>query len=114
MDPVGAHQFWGFSPALDLQQISRTVFGSAWPPPNITSSSTTSSTSLTDSTLPSSSSTTTSTTTSASTATTTTTTVDNTLQILLLMPGDPRHIIKTIAQRYRNSTRPIHVSPINS
>lgn len=38
-------------------------------------------------------------------------TPDNAINILLLSPGDPRHILKTIAQRYRHSSRPLHVSP---
>ena len=67
MDPVGVHSFWGFSPALDLQQLYRTAFGAAsW-----------------DDAAP--------------------------LNILLVQPGDPRSVIKTIAQRFRHSPRPLHV-----
>jgi len=32
MDAIGVHSFWGFSPALDLQQVHRTVFGAPLPP----------------------------------------------------------------------------------
>jgi hypothetical protein len=66
MDAVGTHQFWGFSPAVDIQQIHRTVWGAN------------------DS--------------------------DEALNILLVQPGDPRHVLKTIAGRFRHSTRPLHVS----
>jgi len=70
MDPIGVHHFWGFSPALDIQQLYRTVFGA-------------SSAECDDAATP--------------------------LNILLLSPGDPRSIIKTIAQRFRHSSRPLHV-----
>lgn len=33
------------------------------------------------------------------------------LRILLLMPSDPRSVLKTIAQRLRHSNRPLHVRP---
>jgi hypothetical protein len=100
MDPVGAHQFWGFSPALDLQQVARTVMGASWPPPS--SPSTTTTTTTTDAGA-------------ASAAPAPPASVgaaaaqDNTLRILLLMPGDIRHMVKSIAQRYRHSSRPLHV-----
>ena len=29
MDPIGVHHFYGFSPALDIQQIGRTIFGAS-------------------------------------------------------------------------------------
>jgi hypothetical protein len=107
MDPVGAHQFWGFSPALDLQQVSRTVMGASWPPPSSSSPAS-----------PSSTTTTTTTTTDAGAASAApappasvgaAAAQDNTLRILLLMPGDIRHVVKSIAQRYRHSSRPLHV-----
>lgn len=31
------------------------------------------------------------------------------LNILLIQPGDPRHVLKTIASRFRHSKRPLHV-----
>jgi len=67
MDPIGAHHFWGFSPALDLQQIHRTVMGPSQPAAQA-----------------------------------------EPLNILLLQPGDPRSIMKTIAQRLRHTGRPLH------
>lgn len=67
MDPIGIHHFWGFSPALDLQQVARTVFGAD----------------ALDGDAP--------------------------LNVLLVSPGDPRSVLKTIAQRFRHSTRPLHV-----
>ena len=68
MEPLGVHSFWGFSPAVDFQQLYRTAYGSSsW-----------------DATSP--------------------------LNILLVQPGDPRSVLKTIAQRFRSSTRPLHVS----
>jgi len=68
MEPIGVHSFWGFSPAVDLQQLYRTAFGSA---------------SWSDASAP--------------------------LNILLVQPGDPRSVLKTIAQRFRHSGRPLHV-----
>lgn len=74
MEPIGVHSFWGFSPAVDLQQLYRTAFGSAsWD----------SSTSTSGAAAP--------------------------LAILLVQPSDPRSVIKTIAQRFRHSARPLHV-----
>lgn len=70
MDPIGAHHYWGFSPAQDYQQLHRTVMGTSAP------------TSPDDERSP--------------------------LNILLLQPGDPRSILKTIAQRSRHSDRPLH------
>ena len=69
MEPIGSHHFHGFSPALDLQQVSRTALGAVFPAG------------------------------------------EGPLRILLLQPGDPRSILKTIAQRFRHSTRPLHVRP---
>lgn len=69
MEPWGIHHFWGFSPALDLQQIYRTVYGSEIADKD----------------------------------------EDAPINMLLIEPGDPRHIIKTIAQRFRHSERPLHV-----
>ena len=70
MEPIGVHSFWGFSPAVDLQQLYRTAFGSAsWGSDGAAEP----------------------------------------LAILLVQPGDPRSVLKTIAQRFRHSGRPLHV-----
>lgn len=70
MDPIGAHHYWGFSPAEDYQQLYRTVMGAS--------------------------------------PTTAADSERSPLNILLLQPGDPRSILKTIAQRSRHADRPLH------
>ena len=73
MEPIGVHSFWGFSPAVDLQQLYRTAFGSgAWGSDGAAAPA-------------------------------------EPLSILLVQPGDPRSVLKTIAQRFRHSARPLHV-----
>jgi dynein assembly factor 3 len=69
MEPIGAHQFWGYSPALDVQQVHSTVFGGH-------------ADEAADTSTP--------------------------LNILLVNAGDARHVLKTIAQRFRHSVRPLH------
>jgi dynein assembly factor 3 len=69
MEPIGAHQFWGYSPALDVQQVHSTVFGAH-------------ANEADDASTP--------------------------LNILLVNAGDARHVLKTIAQRFRHSVRPLH------
>jgi hypothetical protein len=109
MDPIGAHSFWGFSPALDLQQLARTVFGAAWPPPRLVQPPAPPTTPVDEveaalkkqvgEEAP-----------HAKPAPVPAPIEDHAINILLLMPADPRHVIKTISQRYRHSSRPLHVS----
>ncbi len=75
-DGVGVHHFWGFSPALDLQEVHDNALrefqkqvGDAAPTPE----------------------------------------EEPPLSVLLVMPGDPRSIIKTICQRLRHKRRRIEV-----
>jgi dynein assembly factor 3 len=88
MEPSGAHQFWGFSPALDLQQIVRTVLG---PDDELAVTCGSGLKPIRASDIPPA-----------------TLAEQPPLNILLVQPGDPRHIIKTISQRHRHSSRPLH------
>ena len=75
-DGVGVHHFWGFSPAMDVQevhdralkefrvQVGESSGDGVEPPP---------------------------------------------LSVLLVMPGDPRSVIKTLCQRLRHARRRIEV-----
>lgn len=85
MDAIGAHQFWGFSPALDFQQIVRSVFGSDFIAETAHSDGASKPASRDSGAAK-----------------------PKPLCFLLLQPGDPRHIIKTIAQRHRHSGRALH------
>jgi hypothetical protein len=81
MDPIGVHHFYGFSPALDIQQLGRTIFGASCAAG------------------------------SASSGVNDVSGLDTSpLNILLVQPGDVRSVLKTIAQRFRHCRRPLHVS----
>jgi hypothetical protein len=112
MDAIGAHHFWGFSPALDLQQLVRTVYGAGFLADAAASTAATSSGRYPASGGPApeggahANA-------SGHEAIGAGTREQEPLCILLLQPGDPRHIIKTIAQRYRHETRPLHVRAVS-
>ena len=104
MDALGVHHFWGFSPALDLQQVARTVFGAAFPP--LSAAAPTAAPRSLPAGLPPAAEQA-----AASSAPPRTgEEAEEPLVILLVQPGDPRSILKTIAQRFRHSARPLHVS----
>ncbi len=90
MDAVGSHAFWGFSPALDLLEITRTALGHALPLAKRGIGS------ATPGLVPDSS--------VGGPA------ADDPVRVLLLQPGDARHVLKTVAQRrLRADTVPLHV-----
>ena len=79
---VGVHQMWGLSPAIDCLEQLRVIHGSNSAGDGASKSDETNA----DST-------------------------DEPINVLLLQPGDVRHVLKTIAQRraHKYGSRPIHV-----
>ena len=77
MNGHGVHHFWGFSPALDAQEVYNAAFGKYCEqftrPSGLAGGP------------------------------------EEPLRVLLVMPADPRSVLKTLSQRLRHSTRPVHV-----
>jgi hypothetical protein len=74
MHGQGVHHFWGFSPALDVQEVytaAMTQFDALYKLESAES--------------------------------------EEPLRVLLVMPGDPRSVLKTLCQRLRHVRRPVHV-----
>jgi hypothetical protein len=87
---VGVHHFWGFSPAYDVQEVHERALAvvAASRAPSTSSSKATG---------------------GAAAGAAAAGDDDDAINVLLVQPGDPRTLIKTICQRLRHKRRRINV-----